>query len=244
MSPAPATPPPPETGPDTPPIIEQSPSEAPCLVEDLISLSRTASRGLTGSEPPATDTAAADRDADHWYRLGLRNAYAQAAGLLLAPELGEDPHAIADRVTAGLDAGITDPTALRHAAYGRSTLPAVEQGLEWLGPTAFATRHGVIATTDRHFGARWGARGEQRITFRPDPVGGRGTLFAHDPTWDEYAVLATHVAPAAVEAAYAHATRTDIHLDPAEFARLVHTHTADQPTPAPRVTGVDLGMQL
>jgi hypothetical protein len=180
---------------------------------------------------------------DYWYRLGLRNAYAQAAGLCLARELAEDPFAIAERITTRLDAGVTDLTALHSAAYGRVARATAERQLDWVGPKEFAARHGVVGTADRHFASHWGARGEQRITLRPSPVGGRGLLFVYDPTWDEYAVLATDVTPAAVEAAFTHASQVDIHLEPVRFAELVHEHEAEIRSPK-AATAVEVGVRL
>lgn len=232
------------TSPAGRPSAERWSHEPNRAVQDLLALSSNTSRGLN-HDAPATSSIAEATDVDYWYRLGLRNAYAQAAGLLLAPELGDDPFVIAERVTTSIDAGVTDTTALRSAAYGRA-LATLERQLDWIGPKEFAARHGVVSCADRDFGARWGARGEQRITLRPNPVSGTGLLFAYDPTWDEFAVLATDVTPAAVEAAFAHALDVDIHLEPSRFAELVKEHEAvPQPAiPAVAAARPDLGVQL
>ncbi|WP_347351226.1 hypothetical protein [Intrasporangium sp.] len=243
----PATPIPHQDPPQPPqPATDLQAHETSRVVQELIALSSNTSRGLN-HDAPATSSIADATDVDYWYRLGLRNAYAQAAGLLLAPALGEGPFTIAERLTASLDAGITDPHRLHTAACGHQTPARPVPGLEWVGPRQFAACHGVVTVADRQFGARWGARGEQRITLRPDPVSGRGVLFAYDPTWDEYAVLATGVTPAAVEAAFADATQIDIHLDPARFAQLVHAHQTDphaaRAVPE-REAGPELGVRL
>ncbi len=242
MSAAPQTPQDPIPRPPT----DTPPHETARAVEDLIALSRTASRGLNhATSLDAEVDPGSLGEVDYWYRLGLRNAYAQAAGLLLAPALAEDAFTVAGRITTSLDAGVTDLEALRAAASGPHPAPASQAGLDWVGPRVFAARYGVVTDADRHYGSRWGTRSEQRITLRPNPVGDRGLLFVYDPTWDEYAVLATDVTAYAVQAAFTHATQVDIHLDPARFARLVHEHAADPALGAipTRVAGPELGMQ-
>lgn len=242
MSTAPQTP----QGPIPRPPAETPPHETARVVENLIALSRNASRGLNHDGSPIADVGPGSvGEVDYWYRLGLRNAYAQAAGLLLAPALAEDAFTVAGRITTSLDAGVTDLTALRAAASGPHPAPAAQAGLDWVGPRVFAARYGLVTDADHHYGSRWGARGEQRITLRPNPVGDQGLLFVYDPTWDEYAVLATDVTPSAVQAAYAHATQVDIHLDPARFARLVHEHAVDPALGAipTRGAGHELGVQ-
>ena len=227
------------------PSSERWPHGSNRAVHDLLALSSNTSRGLN-HDAPSTSSIADATDVDYWYRLGLRNACAQAAGLLLARELEDDPFVIAERITRSLDAGVTDMTALRSAAYGYAAPTTSERRLHWMGPKEFTARHGVVSCADRDFGARWGARGEQRITLRPNPLGGKGLLFAYDPVWDEFAVLVSDVTPAAVEAAFRHASDIDIHLDPVRFAELVQEHeTKMRPTDSPAaIPGDDLGVQL
>src|SRR3954468_13448676 len=86
------------------PTLEPRPDAA---VDQLLALARNASLNVEEHDP-----------IDYWYRLGQRNAYAHATAQLLAPELGHDPFAIAERITTALDAGTTDVRELRQAAYG------------------------------------------------------------------------------------------------------------------------------
>jgi hypothetical protein len=71
---------------------------------------------------------------------------------------------------------------------------------------------------------RWGERREQRISLRHLPGTNRGLLYAYDPTWDEYAVLAHDVPAPAVEAAFAQALDIDTHMHVLAFAELVRCH--------------------
>lgn len=93
----------------------------------------------------------------------------------------------------------------------------------WVGPQAF---HAVAghAGTEHDFGMRWGERREQRITLRCLPGVGRGLLYAYDPLWEEYAVLAHDVPVGAVDAAFKQALDVDIHMHVLEFAELVRCH--------------------
>lgn len=160
---------------------------------------------------------------DYWYRLGQRNAYAHATGQLLATHLGQDPFAIAERITTSLDAGANDVHELRAAAYSQDApAPAPKPTIEWLGPKAFDSQHRNIRGIDRDYGMRWGQRNNQRISLRlDDDAATHGLLYAYDPTWQEYAVLSHAASPAAVDRAFAHAADTDIHMSVESFAQLV-----------------------
>jgi hypothetical protein len=94
---------------------------------------------------------------------------------------------------------------------------------EWIGPRAFQAQHGS-AGVDHHFGMRWGERREQQISLRRQPGEQGGLLYAYDPTWDEYAVLARDVPAPAVEAAFTQALDVDIHMAVLAFAELVRCH--------------------
>jgi hypothetical protein len=94
---------------------------------------------------------------------------------------------------------------------------------DWVGPKGFAARHGGDGI-DHDFGMRWGERREQRISLRHLPGTDHGLLFAYDPTWDEYAVLAHDVPQAAVEAAFTQALDIDTHMHVLAFAELVRCH--------------------
>lgn len=219
------------------------PGDPQRVADDLIALSRNTSQGLahdTLSSSGAAPTAdqidrGADDSVDYWYRLGLRNAYAQAAGLLIAPAAAADPFTVAERITTRIDAGVTDIAELSSAAYG-NTPARPNAALKWHGERAFAARYGDRSPAERDYGMRWGPRGDQRITLRPNDTGDRGLLYVYDPTWDEYALLGADVTRGAVEAAFHEAVQIDIHLDPGRFARIVHQHAA---TPEARVPGLE-----
>ena len=94
---------------------------------------------------------------------------------------------------------------------------------DWVGPKAFHARYGIVGV-DHEFGMRWGERREQRISLRRHPGATHGLLYAYDPTWDEYAVLAHDVPEPAVEAAFAQALAVDTHMHVLEFTELVRCH--------------------
>jgi hypothetical protein len=186
--------------------------------DQLLTLARNASRNVDESDP-----------IDYWYRLGQRNAYAQATALLVSRELADDVFTITERITTSLDADVTDVADLRAAAYGPlpARAAAPRPHLEWTGPKAFHAQHHSIRGIDRDYGMRWGPRSNQRISLRLDGDDAtHGLLYAYDPTWQEYAVLSTHADRAAVDRAYAQALDTDIHLPIEDFARLVSSHSA------------------
>ena len=115
----------------------------------------------------------------------------------------------------------------------------------WVGPQAFEAMAGQPGT-DRDFGMRWGERREQRITLRCIPGESRGLLYAYDPLWDEYAVLATQVPAAAVEAAFTQALDINTHMHVLEFAELVRCHQIlghDATHGRIRAFGPDLGLE-
>jgi hypothetical protein len=186
--------------------------------QELLILARNASRNVDESDP-----------VDYWYRLGQRNAYAQATALLVSRELTDDVFTITERITTALDADVTDVDDLRAAAYGLRPAPttAPRPQLEWTGPKAFDAQHHSIRGVDRDYGMRWGPRSNQRISLRLDGDDAtHGLLYAYDPIWQEYAVLSTHADRAAVDRAYAQALDTDPHLPIEDFAVLVSSHSA------------------
>ena len=83
------------------------------LTANLIVLARNAAANVDPADP-----------VDYWYRLGQRNAYAHATGMLLAPDLGQGAFRIAERLTAALDAkeSRTSPdSARRHTGSVSAT---------------------------------------------------------------------------------------------------------------------------
>ena len=187
------------------------------FADQLMALARNASLNVDEHDP-----------IDYWYRLGQRNAYAHAAGQLLALDLEHDAFTVAERITTALDAGARNVDELRSAAYGHGSSPAAPQpAIEWIGPKAFDTQHRNIRGVDRDYGMRWGPRSNQRISLRLDgEEASRGLLYAYDPTWQEYAVLSTTAPRAAVDRAFSHAIDTDIHMPIETFAQLVGSYAA------------------
>lgn len=89
-----------------------------------------------------------------------------------------------------------DPTGTREA-----------QRLDWVGPIAFARQHPGPPGIDVDFGDHWGLRGDQRVSWRHDLGADVGLLYAYDPLWDEFAVLAPEVSRSVVDQAYRLAAR-------------------------------------
>jgi hypothetical protein len=74
--------------------------------------------------------------------------------------------------------------------------------LEWVGPLAFVRRHPGPPSVDLDLGTTWGPRGDQRISWRHGLGADVGMLYAYDPLWDEFAVLAPRVSRDVVLRAY------------------------------------------
>ena len=177
--------------------------------------------------PTATSIADLSDDVDYWYRLGQRNAYAHAAGILIGRGVDSTAFAISERLTAALEAGVTDLGPLRSTALGgRRRAASASHRPGWdqspsgpsTGQTAFTEHPPGI---DHDYGMRWGAAGDQRISLRHPPGADSGLLYAYDPTWDEYAVLSRAASVQAVQAAFTQAVATDPHMAVTDFAALV-----------------------
>ena len=125
---------------------------------------------------------------------GQRNTYARAAAIVAARDTrrgpGPDrrPHRARPRRRHHRPA--RDP---RHRPRRPPTPHHAQPALEWLGRKAFDARYGDIPGIDHDYGMRWGAAGNQRISFRRHSGATEGMLYAYDPTWDEYALIARHV---------------------------------------------------
>jgi hypothetical protein len=178
---------------------------------------------------------------DYWYRLGQRDAYAYAAGVVIAREVDSEAFSVAERLTGALTQGVADLAALRSVVLNpvRPEV-AVEAGLAWRGLAAFHAQF-PPGGLDHDFGMRWGANGDQRLSLRLPAGREDGLLYAYDPTWDEYAVLCRNASSAAVEGAFARALQSDIHMSPACFAALV---AQEPPTPAPVDRAAGMPVQL
>jgi len=196
--------------------------------ERLVALCRNAHLGVERQD-----------EIDYWYRLGQRNAYACAAGVVIARGVDSEWFSVAERLTGALIDGVVDLGALRSVVLDPTHRTAgVEAGLAWMGPAAFHAQF-PPADLDHDFGMRWGANGDQRLALRLPAGRDHGLLYAYDPTWDEYAVLCRNASTAAVEAAFARALHSDIHMPPASFAALV---TQQPPTPTHAIGAA--GMQV
>lgn len=209
-----------------------SPDQPEQVTDKLIALSCNAHRNVDIDDP-----------VDYWYRLGLRNAYALAAGVVMARGADNLAFTIADRITSALSQGSTGVADLDRAAHGWAQLePAgdAEPALTWLGPAAFQARYGDLPGIDHDFGTGWGAGGDQRICLRQGTGSDSGLLYVYDPTWDEYAVLLVHVSVAAVEHAFAKALATDTHTSTQVFAALV---VEQQVAATPQERSVGIGIQ-
>jgi len=181
--------------------------------ERLVALARNAHRNVDRRD-----------DVDYWYRLGQRNAYAHAAGILIGRGVDSTAFAISERLTAALERGVTDLGPLRSTALGAPTPGSLHQSRIWLGPVAFRAQYGsdgVHRGIDHDCGMRWGAAGDQRISLRHPPGADSGLLYAYDPTWDEYAVLSRAASVQAVQSAFTQAVATDPHMAVTDFAALV-----------------------
>ncbi len=196
--------------------------------ERMIALARIAHRSVDQRD-----------DIDYWYRLGQRNAYAHAAGIVIARGVDSTAFAISDRLRAALEDRVADLGPLRCTALGGVSTSDIAQSPAWLGSMAFAAQFGSLPGVDHDYGMRWGPAGEQRISLRHPVTGDRGLLYAYDPTWDEYAVLSQDATAAAVRSAFTQAVGTNIHMSVTDFASLVASHEAT-PTLAPQTGGLQL----
>lgn len=110
---------------------EQRDSASAHLVEQVVALSRNAHVNVDLEDP-----------SDYWCRLGQRNAYAHATGLLLGRGVDQTAFEVSDRVTRALSDGETSVAALQQTAYGQQPAPAPAQApLDWMGPVAFRANY-------------------------------------------------------------------------------------------------------
>ena len=182
------------------------------LHEQLVALARNAQVNVDLDDP-----------ADYWYRLGQRNAYAQALGLSVSGGVDHVAFEIADRLTGALSNGEHDVDFLLSRVI-EAAPSAPTESPQWLGPQAFRAQYGHVAGVDRDYGMRWGEKGNQRISWRAPLDASRGLLYAYDPLWDEYQMLGTDVPRPAVDAAFDQALDSDIHMDVGAFAEIVRSH--------------------
>jgi len=120
------------------------------LAERLVALSRNAHRGVDR-----------DDEIDYWYRLGQRNAYAHAVGVVIARGVDFAAFSVAERLTGALADGVAELTELRSVVLDSAhRATEVEAGLTWMGPAAFRAQFRDAPGLDHDFGMRWG--GERR----------------------------------------------------------------------------------
>ena len=182
------------------------------LHEQLVALARNAQVNVDLEDP-----------ADYWYRLGQRNAYAQALGLSAARGVDQVAFEIADRLTDALSNGEHDIDFLLSRAI-EAAPAATNDSPQWLGPQAFRAQYRHFPGVDRDYGMRWGEKRNQRISWRAPLDASRGLLYAYDPLWNEYQVLGTDVPRQAVDAAFKQALDSDIHMDVGAFGEIVRSH--------------------
>lgn len=202
---------------------EYTKQPAPDLLEEFLQLASD-----------AQDRLPFDILGDRGYTLAQRNTYARAASLVAARDSHEDPALIADRLVHALAEGTTNMSSLRQAALAGVPRPTGPHTLDWIGPKTFEARYGDIPGIDHDYGMRWGARGNQRISLRHATDSSEGLLYAHDKTWDEYAVLQHRIPTVVVSQAFREALRRDEHLPVEDFARLVESRLAHRASVATR----------
>jgi len=117
--------------------------------------------------------------------------------------------------------------------------------LDWMGPRAFKARYGVQPGVDRDFGRWWGPRHDQRVSHRRDTLDSpTGLLYAYDLTWDEYAVLATDIPWAAVEAIINNALASDTRMSAEAIAGLLVDHLVVPAQDVETTTELAIGVEL
>ena len=182
------------------------------FVTKLIALSRNAHTNVDLDDP-----------ADYWYRLGQRNAYAYAVGLVLTRGADQAAFEVSDRITRR--SPTARPTCARSSRLRLVQLHAPRSHVGVDRTAGLRRQFGDVPGIDRDFGMRWGDRGDRRISLRRTPDATSGLLYAYDPLWDEYAVMGRDVPTAAVEAAFAQALDVDVHMDVAAFNEIVRSYT-------------------
>jgi hypothetical protein len=117
--------------------------------------------------------------------------------------------------------------------------------LGWMGPRAFKARYGVQPGVDRDFGRWCGPRHDQRVSHRRVTLDSpTGLLYAYDLTWDEYAVLATDIPGAAVEAVINRALTSDTRMSAEAMAGLLVDHLVVPTQAVETGTGLVAGVEL
>ena len=139
--------------------------------------------------------------------------------------------ALAGNEHQNVDAGNPGDHWCRLRQYDNTTVPV----LEWRGPVAFAGAYGAVPGIDHDFGMRWGSNRDQRVSLRVEFGADTGLLYVYDPTWDEYAVIGTHVPLAAVKNAFARVLQLGEHAAVEDFIALLPHVPAVRPSPGPEL---------
>ena len=117
--------------------------------------------------------------------------------------------------------------------------------LEWMGPRAFQSRYGLQLGVDRDFWMWWGARSHQRMCHqRATAASPTNLVYVYDLTWDEYAVLATDIPWAAVEAIINRALASDTRMSAEAIAGLLVDHLVVPAQDVETGTGLAIGVEL
>ena len=64
--------------------------------------------------------------------------------------------------------------------------------LQWMSPDRLDRLHPAL-TADLPLGQHWGPSYQQQVHFRPVTGRDQGLLLAHDPLWNESAILCEHI---------------------------------------------------
>ena len=145
--------------------------------------------------------------------------------------ISDDLVALAGNELHDVDAGNIGDHCHRLWQFDATSVPV----LEWRGPVAFARAYGAVPGIDHDFGRRWGSNGDQRVSLRVEVGSDTGLLYVYDPTWDEYAVIGSDVPLAAVEDAFARASRLGEHPPVTDFVTLLPNVHADRRSPGPEL---------
>jgi hypothetical protein len=77
---------------------------------------------------------------------------------------------------------------------------------DWISPARFRLSTTGVDGVEVDYGVFWGARHDQRVTLRLHRHDPDGVLYAYDPLWDEYRILADNLTRRDVDAAVGEVT--------------------------------------
>jgi hypothetical protein len=73
------------------------------------------------------------------------------------------------------------------------TSPTINDDQAWISPARFQIAATGLDGGEIDYGFFWGARHDQRVSLRLHGTGSAGVLYAYDPLWDEYRILASDI---------------------------------------------------